>query len=73
MILTTVLLLAILLIAVYIALRPKDVVVEREAVFYGNGYDYSVPPTWNYDWSGGPGRDRHRIMRERGPYNSRGR
>ena len=67
--LTTILLLALLVIVVYIAVRPKDVVVKR---IYRSGYDYAIPPTWNYDWTGGPGRDRHRIMHERGPYNSRG-
>lgn len=27
------------------------------------------PATWNFDWGGGPGMDRHEIMAENGPYN----
>ena len=31
-----------------------------------------IPPTWNFDWQGGPGFDRFKILHERGPYNPKG-
>lgn len=33
---------------------------------------FNIPPTWNFDWQGGPGKDRHDIMAEQGPYNPGG-
>jgi hypothetical protein len=66
-------LLVLVALMAYVTLRPTEViVVDQDPVLYGDRYNYRIPPTWNYDWRGGPGRDRHRIMHERGPYNTRG-
>ncbi len=60
--------LAILLICltavavVYMMTRP------RRRLMYDGVSDYWWPATWNFDWGGGPGRDRYDIMREARPY-----
>ena len=51
---------------------PENIVVvrgETEKVLEGGD---EVPATWNIDWDGGPGRDRYRIMNEKGPWNPDG-
>jgi hypothetical protein len=61
----------IILIAIILYLMFKPTPVQAplpERVIYVD----NIPPTWNYDWHGGPGEDRHRILTERGPYNPRG-
>ena len=57
-----VVILVLALVMVFVTLRPQiqTVLVELS--------ERDVPVTWNYDWDGGPGRDRHRIMHEEGPY-----
>jgi len=40
---------------------------RSQPILYGVD-EVSWPANWNFDWSGGPGRDRHEIMREAGPY-----
>jgi len=50
----------VLLIA-YLYTRPRT-------IYEVGVFEPSWPVTWTYDWSGGHGRDRHRILRERGPY-----
>ena len=34
--------------------------------------DTDIPVTWNFDWGGGPGYDRHILLTKRGPYNPGG-
>jgi hypothetical protein len=59
----TVLLLCLTVIAlVYLLKQP------RRRLRYDGRSDYWWPANWNFDWGGGPAYDRHRIMRERGPY-----
>ena len=62
-----VIMLVILAFVLYLAFRPNPsrrlplVITDRD-----------IPVTWNLDWAGGPGYDRHRILTKRGPYNPGG-
>ena len=60
----------------FMALRPVQTV--KKVTFEGvdaNGWGLGMgwPVTWNFDWGGGPGYDRHEILTRRGPYNMGGR
>jgi hypothetical protein len=58
----------IILIAVIIGLVFMLIQQSRPPVLYGNKYVNRWPATWNFDWRGGGGYDRSRIMYKRGPY-----
>ena len=66
----------LLLVLVFLALRPQ--MPSKKVTFMDEGYDpdwglqWRWPVTWNFDWGGGPGYDRHQILTERGPYNPGG-
>jgi len=65
----------LLLVLVFLALRPAPQVkrvtfVESEPDYWGLRTGW--PVTWNFDWGGGPGYDRHEILTRRGPYNPGG-
>ena len=72
-----VLIVGLLLVLVFLALRPRrpakrvTFLDESEPNYWGLRTDY--PVTWNFDWGGGPGYDRHEILTRRGPYNPGGR
>ena len=71
-----VLIVGLLLVLVFLALRPgrpqvKKVFIESEPNYWGLRTGW--PVTWNFDWGGGPGYDRHEILTRRGPYNPGGR
>ena len=62
----------------FMTLRPRPVQVVKKVTFEGenaNGWGLGMgwPVTWNFDWGGGPGYDRHEILTRRGPYNMGGR
>jgi hypothetical protein len=64
---TTVVILVIIAFAVMCSMfYPK---VSQFLVLNEPDETQDVPPTWNLDWSGGPGYDRFRILNEEGPYN----
>jgi hypothetical protein len=71
-----VVIIGLLVVLVILALRPATRPIKK--VTFEDGYNpdwglhTSYPVTWNFDWGGGPGYDRHRIMHSRGPYNMRG-
>jgi len=71
-----VLVIGLLMVLVFLALRPtpqvKEVtfIEEREPNYWGLRTGW--PVTWNFDWGGGPGYDRHEIVTHRGPYNPGG-
>jgi len=48
--------LAFLLVIALIMSRQEAIVIERDNSWW--------PATWNYDWRGGPGYDRHMIRRD---------
>lgn len=71
-----VLVIGLLLVLVFLALRPRRPMkrvkfVESEPDYWGLRTGW--PVTWNFDWGGGPGYDRHEILTRRGPYNPGGR
>ena len=71
-----ILILVLLAALLFMALRPVQTV--KQVTFEGvdaNGWGLRSgwPVTWNFDWGGGPGRDRHEILTRRGPYNMGGR
>ena len=73
-----VLVLVLVVALLFMALRPRPVQVVKKVTFEGvdaNGWGLGMgwPVTWNFDWGGGPGRDRHEILTRRGPYNMGGR
>ena len=72
----TILILVILAALLFVALRPvqmvKKVTFEDDDA-NGWGLRTGWPVTWNFDWGGGPGYDRHEIMTSQGPYNMGGR
>jgi hypothetical protein len=68
-----VLVIVLLLVLIFLAVRPRPqitVIEEREPNYWGLRKGY--PVTWNFDWGGGPGYDRHEILTRRGPYNPGG-
>ena len=70
-IIVIILLLIIILYLTFKPVAPRDDTVTIKAAIlpkYSN-----IPPTWNFDWQGGPGKDRFDIMAEKGPYNPDGR
>ena len=71
-----VLVLVLIAALLFLALRPAQTVKkvtfeDQDASLWGLRTGW--PVTWNFDWGGGPGRDRHEIMTRRGPYNMGGR
>ena len=73
-----VLVLVLVVALLFMALRPRPVQVVKKVTFEGvdaNGWGLGMgwPVTWNFDWGGGPGYDRHEILTRRGPYNMGGR
>ena len=67
-IIVIILLLIIILYLTFKPVAPRDDTVTAILPKYSN-----IPPTWNFDWQGGPGKDRFDIMAEKGPYNPDGR
>jgi len=61
------------LVLIFLAFQPMT---YMKKVFDPNddwGLQTGWPVTWNLDWGGGPGYDRHEILTSRGPYNPGGR
>ena len=67
-ILIVILLIVLLFLALKPPTKPVTFVEGDDARLLGWGW----PVTWNLDWDGGPGRDRHEILTRRGPYNAGG-
>ena len=62
----------LLLAVIYLIFRKKpSSTLPPPSLVITNGTG-TIPPTWNFDWQGGPGKDRHDIMAEKGPYNPEG-
>jgi len=68
-------LLTLLIVMLYLTFRKKSPTSTSTNIITATvspDGTFNIPPTWNFDWQGGPGKDRYNIMAEQGPYNPGG-
>jgi hypothetical protein len=67
-----ILVIIVVLVLVFLAFRPMAQVKKVSDTNDDLDLQTGWPVTWNFDWGGGPGYDRHEILTSRGPYNPGG-